>query len=165
MKTIISILCISIFLALNANAQQPFHIIAHHDLTPFVGTWMATKDNMKYEITFKEGVSGFEINGNKYTMEIVFVSCIKWLRDGKIIREVKTDAPKSILEGSVSEIDPLFLSVLCHDEEKKYVGSGTFTIDNAKNPQKAKWTHRPTGFRKNKGETDFPYLLDFIKVK
>lgn len=166
MKTKILFIFLSLLFKLNINAQPPKHVKAGNDLTPFVGTWVATKDDMKYEITFKEGIRGLEINGNKHTIEVIFASCVKWIKNGEILREFKTDAPVSILEGFISDVNPLFLSsVVYYDKEKKYNGNGTFTIDNAKNPQKAKWTHYPSYIGKNRGKTDFPYFLDFIKVE
>lgn len=166
MKIIIFILFTNILFILNINAQPPKHIKAKQSLAPFTGTWVGTSDNVKYEITFKEGISKLELNGNIHTMEVVFASSVKWYKDEKLIREYKTDAPASILEGSVSDTNPLFLDgFIYYDEEKKYNGSGTFKIDDAKNPQKARFNLGPSYIGKNKGKMDFPALFELTKVK
>lgn len=164
MKTKITLLFLSLLFTLHVSAQQAVYHKAHHDLAPFTGTWIATKDDMKYEITFKKGINKVKLNEIDHTLEVVYAS-VKWYKNESLIREKKIDGPNSILNGFVAEEDPLFLSMIYTDKEKGYNGSGTFTIDNAKNPQKAKWTHHPTSIGKNRGKTDFPYILEFIKIK
>lgn len=166
MITNIIFLFLSLLFTLNINAQPPKHIKAKQSLAPFTGTWVGTSDNVKYEITFKEGIRKLELNGNRYTMEVVFASSIKWYKNEKLIREYKTEAPRSILEGSVSDTNPLFLDgFIYYDKEKEYSGSGTFKIDDAKNPQKAIFNLGPSYIGKNKGKMDFPALFELTKVK
>lgn len=165
MKAKILFLFLSLLFTLNINAQPPKHVKAKQSLTPFIGTWVGISNNVKYEITFKEGIRKIELNGNIHTMEVVFASSVKWYKDNKLIREYKTDAPVSILEGVVSDTNPLFLDEFSYyDEEKNYHGSGTLKIDNAKNPQKARFNLAPSYIVKNKGKMDFPVLFELTKV-
>lgn len=164
MKTKIAFSFLSLFFTLRVSAQEAVYHKAHHDLTPFTGTWIATKDDMKYELTFEKGINKVNLNEINHTIEVVFAS-VKWYKNGRLIREKEIDGSNSILNGFVIEEDPLFLSMIYYDKEKEYNGSGSFTIDNAKNPQKAKWSHRPSYIGKNRGKTDLPYSLEFIKVK
>ena len=115
------------------------------DLTPFTGVWIGMNNNIKYEITFKKGIRKVELNEIKYTIELIFASSVKWFKNEKLIREFNADAPQSILEG--------------------YNGSGTLTIDNVENPQKAKLKLAPIYIGKNKGKMDFPTLLELTKTK
>ena len=131
MKTKFIVLIYSVFFLINANAQQTIHKKAMQDLTPFTGVWIGINNNIKYEITFKEGIRKVELNGIKYTIELIFASSVKWFKNEKLIREFNADAPQSILEGIISETNPLFLSWFnYYDEEKGYNGSGTLTINN-----------------------------------
>lgn len=120
---------------------------------------------MRYEITFKEGVRKVELNGVKYSVELIFASSVKWFQNEKLIREFNVDAPQSILEGMVSDTNPLLLgSFNYYDEEKEYDGSGTLRIDDVKTPQKARLNLAPTYIGKNKGKMDFPTTLELTKV-
>lgn len=157
---------LSLLFTLNMNAQPPKHVKAKQSLTPFTGTWIGINNNVKYEITFKEGIRKLELNGNIHTVEVVFASSVKWYKDEKLIREYKTDTPVSILEGVVSDTNPLFLDgFIYYDEEKEYSGMGSFKIDNAKNPLKAIFNLGPSYIGKNKGKMDFPVLFELTKVK
>ena len=159
-------LCLLLFVVSYINAQQVIHIKAKQDLTPFTGTWVGEKNDMRYEITFKEGVRKVELNGVKYSVELIFASSVKWFKNEKLIREFNVDAPQSILEGMASDTNPLLLgSFNYYDEEKGYDGSGTLRIDDVKTPQKAKFNLAPTYIGKNKGKLDFPTTLELTKVK
>ena len=159
-------LCLLLFVVSYINAQQVIHMKAKQDLTPFTGTWVGEKNDMRYEITFKEGIRKIEFNGKKYLMEVVFASSIKWFKNEKLIREFHVDAPRSILEGMVSDTQPLFLdTVIYYDKEKGFNGEGIMIIDSAQNPQKAKFNLAPTYIGKNKGKLDFPTNLELTKVK
>lgn len=70
MKTKFIVLIYSVFFLINANAQQTIHKKAMQDLTPFTGVWIGINNNIKYEITFKEGICKVELNGIKYTMNL-----------------------------------------------------------------------------------------------
>ncbi|MEQ3278283.1 DUF6705 family protein, partial [Bacteroides thetaiotaomicron] len=67
------ILLLSLFIVLCVNAQPVVYKKAAHDLTPFTGTWIASKGDMKYEITFEKGTLDLEIDVN-YTIEVVLAS-------------------------------------------------------------------------------------------
>ena len=54
MKTTTAALLFSMLCVLTANSQQIVYRKAAHDLTPFTGTWIGIKDDMKYEITLKK---------------------------------------------------------------------------------------------------------------
>lgn len=165
MKTFIftSLLCVLCFF--NINAQQTIYMKASHDLTPFTGTWIGTKDNTTYEITFKKGIREVELNDINYTIELVFTSSVKWLKNGILIREFTTNAPKAILEGTVSDSNALLLaSVVYYDEEKGYNGEGYFRI-NAQNLRKAKLYLNSISLGKNRGKMDLPTNMELTKVK
>ena len=166
MKKIILILFLGMFFTQVINAQQVIHIKAKQDLAPFTGTWVGEKNDMRYEITFKEGIRKVELNGTKYAMELVFASSVKWFKNEKLIREFHVDAPKSILEGVIGDIDPLFLAAVnYYDKEKGFNGEGSMVIDSAQNPQRARLNLAPTYIGKNKGKMDFPTTLELTKVK
>ena len=125
MKTTITTLLFSMLCVLLANSQQIVYRKAAHDLTPFTGTWVGTKDNITYEITFKKGIREVELNDINYTIELVFTSSVKWLKNGILIREFTTNAPKAILEGTVSDSNALLLGyIVYYDEEKGYPEGG-----------------------------------------
>ncbi|MEQ3278280.1 DUF6705 family protein [Bacteroides thetaiotaomicron] len=165
MKTTITTLLFSMLCVLFANSQQIVYRKAAHDLTPFTGTWVGTKDNITYEITFKKGIREVELNDINYTIELVFTSSVKWLKNGILIREFTTNAPKAILEGTVSDSNALLLaSVVYYDEEKGYNGEGYFRI-NAQNLRKAKLYLNSISLGKNRGKMDLPTNMELTKVK
>lgn len=165
MKTTIITLLFSMLCVLLANSQQIVYRKATHDLTPFTGTWVGTKDNITYEITFKKGIRNVILNDIDYTFGLVFTSSVKWFKNGLLIREHVTNAPKAILEGTVSKPDSLFLDYLTYyDEEKGYNGEGYFKID-AQNPQKAILHLGSISLGKNRGKLDFPTNMELTKVK
>ena len=159
------ILLLSLFIVLCVNAQPVVYKKAAHDLTPFTGTWIASKGDMKYEITFEKGTLDLEIDVN-YTIEVVLASA-KWFKGGKMIREVKINGQNSILQGLVAEKDPLYLSIAYSDKEYESNFSGDFIIDSVK-PLKAKLTIY-TALIITKGPRDttyeFPTTLEFTKTK
>ena len=114
MKTTITTLLFSMLCVLLANSQQIVYRKAAHDLTPFTGTWVGTKDNITYEITFKKGIREVELNDINYTIELVFTSSVKWLKNGILIREFTTNAPKAILGGTVSDSNALLLGYIVY---------------------------------------------------
>ena len=165
MKTTTAALLFSMLCVLTANSQQIVYRKAAHDLTPFTGTWIGIKDDMKYEITLKKGIRTVILNDIDYTFELVFTSSVKWFKNGLLIREHVTNAPKAILEGTVSKPDSLFLDYLTYyDEEKGYNGEGYFKID-AQNPQKAILHLGSISLGKNRGKLDFPTNMELTKVK
>lgn len=162
MKTNLFILFFILLIPSYSNAQQTIYKKAHHDLTPFTGTWIATKDDMRYEITFKKGILKIEALETQYEAEVVFATLVRWYKNGTLIREVKSDTPESILQGFISEKKPLCLgSVVYYDKKNDCCGNGTFTINSAENPQTGKWLH----FSSRGIKSDFPNHLDFTKVK
>lgn len=163
MKTNLLALFLCLFIPFSVDAQETIYKKAYHDLTPFTGTWIATKDDMRYEITFKKGILKAEVLETKYEAEVVFATLVRWYKNGILIREVKSDTPESILKGFIAEKKPLCLgSVLYYDEEKECCGNGTFIINSVENPQTAKWFHSST----SRGiKSDFPHHLDFTKAK
>lgn len=165
MKTKFLLLFWGLFSILSINAQQSIYKKAAHDLTPFTGTWTASKGDMKYEITFEKGTLDLEIDVN-YTIEVVLASA-KWFKGGKMIREVKINGQNSILQGLVVEKDPLYLSIAYSDKEYESNFSGDFIIDSVK-PLKAKLTIYPALII-TKGPRDttyeFPTTLEFTKMK
>ena len=165
MKTTITTLLFSMLCVLLANSQQIVYRKAAHDLTPFTGTWIGIKDDMKYEITLKKGIRNVILNDIDYTFELVFTSSVKWFKNGLLIREHVTNAPKAILEGTVSKPDSLFLDYLTYyDEEKGYNGEGYFRI-NAQNLRKAKLYLNSISLGKNRGKMDLPTNMELTKVK
>lgn len=165
MKTTIITLLFSMLCVLLANSHQIVYRKAAHDLTPFTGAWVGTKDNITYKITFKKGIRNVILNDIDYTFELVFTSSVKWFKNGLLIREHVTNAPKVILEGTVSKPDSLFLDYLTYyDEEKGYNGEGYFKID-AQNPQKAILHLGSISLGKNRGKLDFPTNMELTKVK
>lgn len=130
------------------------------DLTPFTGVWIGINNNIKYEITFKEGIRKVELNGIKYTIELIFASSVKWFKNEKLIREFNADAPQSILEGIISETNPLFLSWFnYYDEEKGYNGSGTLTIGQCRKSTKGKTKARTELYWKKQRKDGLSYIV------
>ncbi|MEY8686893.1 DUF6705 family protein [Bacteroides sp. AN502(2024)] len=166
MKTSLFILLFSFLFSFCAIAQKTVYQKAAYDLTPFTGTWVAMKDSMKYEITFKKGIlkNYLDFEDTNYESEIVFATLVRWYKNGTLIREVKSNTPESILKGFIGDTDPLCLgSVLYIDKERKCYGDGTFTIDRVVDPKVAKWAHSYSSVLG--GKSAFPARLDFIKVK
>ena len=163
MKTKISLLFLGTLFALCTHAQEKIFKKSNYDRTPFVGRWVATDQGRTYELTFTDETFIDVIIGNQsITIEVVIASA-KWIKDGNVIRETKTDGIESILHGSTCS--NVCISTVYYDREKEYTGSGTFTLDSAENPQTARWLLRASGIGKNRGKKDFPTILTFKKIK
>lgn len=164
MKTKLIILSISLFFSLTISSQRMTRSYAANDVTFFTGTWVATQGDMKYEITFAKGIREFDdVPNEKYIMEALWGS-VKWYKNGVLIRETKVNDEKVILSGIISKNDPLFLSIVCNDKENKFIGTGYFKINDAKNPQKAMWYFSISKRFDKQAKNDFPpSQTEFIK--
>lgn len=161
-----SIVLTFLLLASYLNAQKNIYRQWNNDLTSFVGTWMAEKDDMQYEITLEKGNFNLDIGHLNYFFEAVFTSKIRWFKNGRLLREVESTISNAILKGSVSDDDPHYLSMSYYDERKGFLGTVQFLIDNADDPHEAKWRFSPPEWNwDNKGGSDFPFLLRFKKEK
>lgn len=160
------ILLIFLLLASYTNAQKNIYRQWNYDLTPFVGTWIAEKDDMQYEITLEKGNFNLDIGHLNYFFEDVYASKIRWFKNGRLLREVESTISTTILKGCVSDNDPHYLSMSYYDERKGFLGTARFLIDNADDPHEADWMFSPPEWNwDNKGGSDFPFLLRFKKEK
>lgn len=161
-----SVVLTFLLLASYLNAQKNIYRQWNNDLTPFVGTWIAEKDDMQYEITLDKGNFNLDIGHLNYFFEDVYASKIRWFKNGRLLREVESTISTAILKGSVSDDDPHYLSMSYYDARKGFLGTVQFLIDNADDPHEAKWRFSlPEWNWDNKGGSDFPILLRFKKEK
>lgn len=162
----LSVVLIFLLLASYTNAQKNIYRQWNNDLTPFVGTWIAEKDDMQYEITLEKENFNLDIGHLNYFFEDVYASKIRWFKNGRLLREVESTISTAILKGSVSDNDPHYLSMSYYDARKGFLGTVQFLIDNADDPHEAKWRFSPPEWNwDNKGGSDFPILLRFKKIK
>lgn len=165
-KKLILLLCL--FIVLCANAQQVVSQQAHNKLKPFIGTWTAINNDMKYEITFKKGTLDLKLDTN-YTLDVVLAS-IKWYKDEKLIREEIINGRESVLIGTTAEgQNPLYLNITYSDKKIDANFSGVFIIDNIENSSKAELkissTIIITKGKRKESVYDIPRNLKFIKIR
>ena len=162
------ILLLNLFIVFCANTQPVVYKKAAHDLTPFTGTWTASKSDMKYEITFKKGTLDLKLDTN-YRLDVVLAS-IKWHKKEKLIREEIIDGRESVLIGTTAEgQNPLYLNIIYSDKKIDANFNGVFIIDHIENPSKAELIISPaiiiTNGARKKSIYDIPRKLEFIKIR